>query len=218
MSRDLHRAAREGDLVTLAAAIGEGIDLETRDRSSRTPLHLAAWAGHADAVKALLAAGVKVNAGAQDELSALHFAAQKGHSEVIRVLIDGGAKPNSKTRRGANALMMAASHGHTDAVKVLLERKADVNAKNKKGQTAAELCKDPEILQLLKSAKSNAVPVVNVPIVGKRQAPFESKESMNKMNKEEIPDLDLSAQEGSDQRPSKMPRVMINYDDHDCLE
>jgi ankyrin repeat protein len=205
MSRDLHRAAREGDLVTLAAAIGEGIDLEVRDRSSRTPLHLAAWAGHADAVKALLAAGVKVNAGAQDELSALHFAAQKGHSEVIRVLLDGGAKPNSKTRRGANALMMAASHGHKDAVKVLLERNADVNAKNKKGQTAAELCKDPETLELLNSAQRNAVPVVNVPIVEKRQAPVERKESLNEIKNEE----------GSDRRPSKMPRVLINYDDDD---
>lgn len=215
MSRDLHRAAREGDLVTLAAAIGEGSDLEARDRSSRTPLHLAAWAGQTNAVKALLAAGVQVNVGAQDELNALHFAAQKGHSEVIRILLDGGAKPNSKTRRGANALMMAASHGHKDAVQILLERKADVNARNKKGQTAAHLCKDPEILDLLTSAASSAEP----PLGNKPEKRLDSKhlrdESLNAVTTEDIAGFVLSVQEGADERPSKVPRVVISYDDED---
>lgn len=65
MAFALHDAARSGDIATLTSLIGQGANLDQKDRINRTPLHLAAWAGHADCVKALIAAGCKVGAGAQ---------------------------------------------------------------------------------------------------------------------------------------------------------
>ena len=60
MSVNLHEACRSGDVLALTKAIGEGANLNQRDKHARTPLHMAAWAGQVECVKALLAAGVQV--------------------------------------------------------------------------------------------------------------------------------------------------------------
>jgi ankyrin repeat protein len=41
-------------------AIAEGADLNTRDRSERTPIHFAAMKGNAECLKKLLAGGADV--------------------------------------------------------------------------------------------------------------------------------------------------------------
>lgn len=87
---ELHQAARDGDNDTLIRMIGEGFDLDARDKHKRTPLHLAAWAGHLATVKALVGAGCVITAGAADDVNALHFACMKNHLEVARTLINAG--------------------------------------------------------------------------------------------------------------------------------
>jgi len=48
--------------------------------------------------------------------------------------------------------MWAALHDHTDAVKVLLAKGANAKIKSKTGKTAAEITKDPAIIELLETA------------------------------------------------------------------
>jgi len=50
-------------------------------------------------------------------------------------------------------LMWAGLHDHADTVKILLQKGANLNLKSKKGKTAAEIAKDPAIVELLKTAK-----------------------------------------------------------------
>ena len=140
MALALHDCARSGDCDALTTLIGQGANLNQKDKHQRTALHLAAWAGHVEVVKALLAAGADKNAGAQDDMNALHFAAQKGRTEVVRWLLNEGAcacewacalrlpsgqqmprcwhpRPaaglhvNSVTRKGMSALHFAAQNG-----------------------------------------------------------------------------------------------------------
>ena len=87
---DLHQAARDGDTDTVISLIGDGFEMDCRDKHRRTPLHLAAWAGHAGTVKALVGAGCNLTAAALDDTNALHFACQKNRQEVARILLNAG--------------------------------------------------------------------------------------------------------------------------------
>ena len=106
---DLHQPARDGDNDTLLRLIGEGFELDAKDKHSRTPLHLAAWAGHESTVRALVGAGCNVTAAALDDMNALHFCCQKNHKEVARILINAGeARHQQKpTHRRSHAVLLA---------------------------------------------------------------------------------------------------------------
>mmetsp|Transcript_28145 Transcript_28145/g.66842 ORF Transcript_28145/g.66842 Transcript_28145/m.66842 type:complete len:114 (-) Transcript_28145:1061-1402(-) len=88
---EFHQAAKDGHNETVIRLIGEGIEIDAKDKLRRTPLHMAAWAGQLQTVKTLIAAGCQVTAGAQDDMNALHFACMKNHLEVARVLLNSGA-------------------------------------------------------------------------------------------------------------------------------
>ena len=45
MSGSIHEAARDGNVEELNNLMAQGVDVNSRDKLSRTPLHLAAWAG-----------------------------------------------------------------------------------------------------------------------------------------------------------------------------
>uniref|UniRef100_A0A061SK30 Ankyrin repeat family protein n=2 Tax=Tetraselmis sp. GSL018 TaxID=582737 RepID=A0A061SK30_9CHLO len=149
---EFHQAAKDGHNETVIRLIGEGIEIDAKDKLRRTPLHMAAWAGQLQTVKTLIAAGCQVTAGAQDDMNALHFACMKNHLEVARVLLNSGLHVNSKTRKGANALHLAAAAGHLELVEFLLKRKANPLAKNKRGQTAADLAQGDEIRRILEES------------------------------------------------------------------
>jgi ankyrin repeat protein len=100
---NLHQAARDGDNETLIRLIGDGFELDARDKLRRTPLHLAAWAGHTSTVKALVGAGCNIHAAAVDDMNALHFACQKDRKEVARALLNAGERPLNASVRAATA-------------------------------------------------------------------------------------------------------------------
>ena len=87
---ELHNAARNNQVAEMHVLLAKGVDINSRDKHSRTALHLAAFAGKVEAVKALLLAKCNAGASAMDDTNALHFAAQKGHSEICRQLLHAG--------------------------------------------------------------------------------------------------------------------------------
>jgi len=58
----LHRAAHEGDIMSIERLVSEGADVNVRDRAGRTPAHVAAFASNDEALKALADAGADMNA------------------------------------------------------------------------------------------------------------------------------------------------------------
>ncbi len=115
----LLKAAFEGDLDGLKAALAKGTPVEAKSERGFTALNLAASGNHPEAVKILLAAKADVNAqNKRNGASALHIAADTGNHEVVKMLIEAKADVNLKDLEGRTPLSVTRS----DKVKKLLEK------------------------------------------------------------------------------------------------
>lgn len=89
----LHRAACEGDAVTLRKMLTMGGDANVATHNGWTPLIEAASEGHTECVKLLLQFGANISLPTRGGWSALHFAVGNGHKETISELLKMGADP-----------------------------------------------------------------------------------------------------------------------------
>ncbi|XP_064385325.1 uncharacterized protein LOC135334177 isoform X4 [Halichondria panicea] len=133
--RDLHKAARAGDLSALQDAIMRGEDVNSVDEDGCTPLIAAAVGGHADSVKELLSSGAVVDLADKGGCTPLMWAAMFGHTDCIRELLSSGAVVDLANKDGQTPLYWAARGGHTDCVIQLLSSGAVVDLANKNGST-----------------------------------------------------------------------------------
>ena len=129
----LARAARVGDVRTIAALAAAGHDVNAADPggSHWTPLLHAIHQGHAEAVDALLTAGADVHRAAPGHLTPLLMAVGNGQPQIVRRLLAAGADPRADgpgvflTAVGGGALTDIENpllgHCHTDVVRALLE-------------------------------------------------------------------------------------------------
>lgn len=107
--RDLHRAAKVGDLVEIRRLLSLGAQPDARDSHGWTPVHMAAFKGQAEAIHEFLSTGsVDPNLPDSRGWAAIHLAAQEGHHQAIEALLKNGASPSSVTRSGNAALHVAA--------------------------------------------------------------------------------------------------------------
>lgn len=85
-------AVRNGDVAGVKAALGAGVNVNTKFRYDRMALSFAADRGNSEVVKALLDAGADVNA--RDTfygMTAMSQAVNKKHTGIVRMLLDKGA-------------------------------------------------------------------------------------------------------------------------------
>ena len=155
--RDIHDAARYGDLKSIQWLIEKGgVKVDYSDISSTTPLMLAcAWyLDHPDIsiniIHYLLQKGAKVNAKNKDNETALFFVTT---IFVAKTLVEHGADIEAANKDGNTPLMHFAYCGRVDIVKYLLSVGANKNVKNKAGKTAYDLActyyprKDKELVK-----------------------------------------------------------------------
>lgn len=92
--------AAKGDAEEVKRLLSDGIDPNSKDYDSRTPLHLACGEGHTETVKVLLEAGADPNS--EDRWSGvpLEDATLKGHKECEQLLLDAGANPPRNDEEG----------------------------------------------------------------------------------------------------------------------
>lgn len=93
----LARAARVGDVRTIAALAVAGHDVNAADPGGNhwTPLLHAIHKGQADAVDALLAAGADVHQASPGHLTPLLMAVGNGQPQIVRRLLAAGADPRA---------------------------------------------------------------------------------------------------------------------------
>lgn len=94
----LHRAARDGDVDRLRAALRAGADPDSRDADGRTALVVAAQHGSVGAVQALVAAGADLDHALRGPGNALEAAERAGHAEVAAALLRAGARSSGKPK------------------------------------------------------------------------------------------------------------------------
>ena len=116
-TRELWRAAEDGDMDALAAILSRGVDVNARNEHGMTALMRAAHYGHDRIVRALLEHGADPNVTRNDRFTALALAAFFGHTETVRILIENGAKTEIVTRSGTSPKMWATARTFTEAAR-----------------------------------------------------------------------------------------------------
>jgi len=135
------RFSRDGGLLDLKNLIGEGCDVNQRDRNGVSALISAAQHGHAHCVGVLLTADADVNAYDVNSQTSLIFASMRGHAACVRLLLEAGAYKDASNAWGNTALMQAASQNHLSCVELLLDARATVSSTNKQNKDALAMAK-----------------------------------------------------------------------------
>ena len=84
-------AATTGDVSFMAAILGEGGDINAKDKFGQTALMLAAVHGQSEVVRLLIGAGASFDVTAKHGLSALMLAVVNHHDAIARDLAAAGA-------------------------------------------------------------------------------------------------------------------------------
>lgn len=134
-----HRAAQQGDISALQAALMAGVHPDVRSTSHETALFVAAANGHLGIVNALIQAKADVNLMVEDDATALHAAAANGRAEIVRRLLDHGANPLAYRYydgiSNITPLHLAAKFGYIDIVRDLLQSNPSVDIRAGNGMS-----------------------------------------------------------------------------------
>jgi ankyrin repeat protein len=133
----LHDAAAAGDLAAIARLLAEGVSIDGRDATGRTPVLAATHARQAEAVRALFTTGADPDIRDDRLDNPFLYAGAEGLLEILRLAHEAGADPAITNRYGGVAVIPASERGHVDVVRYLLEETAiDVDHVNNLGWTA----------------------------------------------------------------------------------
>ena len=129
----LHFAAADADLASIAALLAAGVDPNVFDELGCTPLHYAAKAESIPAVRLLLAGGSDINAHDEAKIgeTALGAVAATCSIEMAQLLVGAGADPTISGWMQRTALQRASERKHGDgpAVFALLSKAARSGAR-----------------------------------------------------------------------------------------
>ena len=125
----LHKAAEDGDVSMVEAALAVGCEVDRPDSIGVSALQTSAWYGHVGVVRVLLAAGAHPDGVSSPMDPPLACAAGRGHIDIMRALIEAGADVALvDPRDGETALHLAAFRGRSAAIQVLLDAGAPVDS------------------------------------------------------------------------------------------
>jgi ankyrin repeat protein len=145
----LHRAVALGSLDQVRHALDTGIDIEARDRRSRTSFLLAIQTGDVDKAELLIQRGAKSRVRGHCGAPPLFFAIENYHAPMLGWLLRIGADIEQTNQFGETPLMRAAERKNAAAVRTLLAAGANREA-DKCGETAlARATSRDTIIQVL---------------------------------------------------------------------
>ncbi len=129
-------AAARGDADGVAISARLGADLESRDRSGRTPLLLAVTHDHLDVARLLVALGASPDALDDRHDTPWLVTGVTGSVPMAELLLAYGPDLRLRNRYGGVSLIPAAERGHVDYVRRVARTGIDVNHVNDLGWTA----------------------------------------------------------------------------------
>ena len=124
----LLHACSNGRKEIVEMLLGNGADINTKDRYCQTGLILAVINDHNDIVETLLAKGADVNAKDHNDRTALVHACIEGRKEIVETLLSNGADINARTENGNTALIFAVQSDKREMVEALIAKGVDMNA------------------------------------------------------------------------------------------
>ncbi|XP_070812384.1 ankyrin repeat domain-containing protein 65 [Pituophis catenifer annectens] len=126
--RELHQAARNGDLRLVKQLLQRGASTNSRDENGWTLLHVASLHSYLPLVKFLIQHGATVHTDNMAGYTPLHHAAWSGHTQVAELLLARGAPVMDTTKGGLTPFHFAAANGHTLMIQLLLRHGTDPDA------------------------------------------------------------------------------------------
>jgi ankyrin repeat protein len=126
--RNLHEAARSGNLHVLQSALSRGFSVDTPNESKWTLLHFAVLGHQVEVARYLLSRKANINAHTVTGASALHIAARAANPVLSTLLIENGGSLTSTDANGQTPLHHAVLGQSPVIVRLLLDFRADPNA------------------------------------------------------------------------------------------
>lgn len=124
-------AVRRGDLAIVELLVGNGADLDMRDRFGYSAILSAAWLGKTDIIDYLLGCGEDIEKTDARGNTPLMLATMNADIHSVRYLLSKGASINKVDANGWTSLMKAVWNGRPEFVSLLLNAGADRHLKNK---------------------------------------------------------------------------------------
>lgn len=146
----LIKAIENDEVECVRGLLSAGVDVNSKDRTRKTPLCWASFHRKPDCIKVILTfPEVDVNSGCTSDWTALHTAAFNDDDESIKLLLaDPKINVNAKALDDSRntPLHIAAKFGKTNSVETLLkDERVDVNAKNRFDDTPLDVAKTNNI-------------------------------------------------------------------------
>jgi len=182
----IHKAAAEGDLEALQAALSRDSGLlEARDRGGWTPAAHAAWARQKPTYDYLVKRGAATTAYTEAALgplpalserltatpaaaasrdpiqkaTPLHWAVRTGNQTACELLLARGAPVDAADREGRSPLHYAAGAGDVQRAELLLKNGADPAAADGEGRRALHLAAEASDFQLVDLLLAAGAPI-----------------------------------------------------------
>ncbi|MBN1798262.1 MAG: ankyrin repeat domain-containing protein [Spirochaetales bacterium] len=125
------RAVKDNDMGSVKKYIGQGIDLNCKDRHKKTALMWASMYGYHDLVRLLLEHGADMDDGrGNSHHIPLLTAAYNGDLKLVKLFLDKGTDINIQDKFGSTALLLSCSKQYIEVAEYLLDRGADPSKKH----------------------------------------------------------------------------------------
>jgi len=124
----LHRAAMEGQTLTVKYLLAAGAPIDERDMNLYTPLHYAVDRNHKETSELLIAHGADIHAELGSGDTPLHTAARAGYTDIVDLLIDKGANVTAKNAKGQTPLDIALRQNQKDITAMITAQGAEVSS------------------------------------------------------------------------------------------
>lgn len=132
----MHYAADLGHQEAIQQLIGEGANLNLKDKHGNSPLFYAVRKGRQDLIELLIGAGANINAQNIDGITPLHLAILMRHEAIGTYLLQHRAWPNLSTLEGSyTALHLAVAEQLSGLVGSLIKYGAYINEQDEDGDT-----------------------------------------------------------------------------------